>query len=80
MRDSAAYVPLAVAIDSAFTWGDDRPRARPRHRMVIYEVHVKGYTMRHPEVPEGLRGSYLGVASEPVDHVPQEARASPRSS
>ena len=64
-RDGAAYVPLAVAIDSAFTWGDDRPPRVPRHCMVIYELHVKGYTMRHPEVPEGLRGSYLGVASEP---------------
>ena len=62
-RDSAAYATLAEVIDPAFTWGDDEPPAVPRHKMVIYEVHVKGFSQRHPEIPERLRGSYLGLAS-----------------
>ena len=65
-RDSAAYAPLAVVIDPAFTWGDDRPPRIPWHKTVIYELHVKGFTQRHPEVPERLRGTYAGLASEPV--------------
>jgi isoamylase len=65
-RDSAAYAPLAVVIDPAFTWGDDRPPRIPWHKTVIYELHVKGLTQRHPEVPERLRGTYAGLASEPV--------------
>ncbi len=62
-RDNAALAPLAAVIDSAFTWGDDAPPAIPRHKMVIYEVHVKGFSQRHPDIPEKLRGSYLGLAS-----------------
>jgi len=65
-RDSAAYAPLAVVIDPAFTWGDDRPPRTPWHKTVIYELHVKGFTQRHPAVPERLRGTYAGLASEPV--------------
>ena len=65
-RDSAAYAPLAVVIDPAFTWGDDRPPRIPWHKTVIYELHVKGFTQRHPDVPERLRGTYAGLASEPV--------------
>jgi isoamylase len=64
--DSAAYAPLAVVIDPAFTWGDDRPPRTPWHKTVIYELHVKGLTQRHPEVPERLRGTYAGLASELV--------------
>jgi glycogen operon protein len=62
-RDNAATAPLAAVIDTAFTWGDDAPPAVPRHKMVIYEVHVKGFSQRHPDVPEKLRGTYLGLAS-----------------
>jgi glycogen operon protein len=65
-RDSAPYAPLARVIDPAFTWGDDRRPRTPWHKTFIYEAHVKGLTMRHPEVPEPLRGTYLGLASEPV--------------
>jgi glycogen operon protein len=65
-RDSAASAPLAVVIDPAFTWGDDRPPRIPWHKTVIYELHVKGFTQRHPEVPERLRGTYAGLASESV--------------
>jgi glycogen operon protein len=65
-RDSAAHAPLAAVIDTAFTWGDDRPPRTPWHQTLIYELHVKGLTMRHPGVPEKLRGTYAGVACEPV--------------
>ncbi|MGE5611186.1 MAG: glycogen debranching protein GlgX [Bacillota bacterium] len=65
-RDSAAFAPLASVIDTAFTWGDDRPPRIPWHKTLIYEVHVKGFTMRHPEVPEKQRGTYGGLASEAV--------------
>ncbi len=65
-RDSAAFAPLAAVVDTAFTWGDDRPPRIPWHKTMIYELHPRGFTMRHPEVPEKVRGSYAGVASEPA--------------
>jgi glycogen operon protein len=63
-RDSAPYAPLAAVVDTAFTWGDDRPPNTPWHKTLIYELHVKGFTQRMPGVPEKQRGTYLGVASE----------------
>ncbi len=63
-RDSAAHAPLAVVIDPAFTWGDDRRPRTPWHKTLIYELHVKGYTKLNPSVPEKLRGTYAGLASE----------------
>ncbi|HET6576540.1 MAG TPA: glycogen debranching protein GlgX, partial [Fimbriiglobus sp.] len=65
-RDNAPFAPLAVVVDTAFTWGDDRPPRTPWHKTLIYEAHVKGLTMRHSEVPENLRGTYAGLASESV--------------
>ena len=65
-RDNAAYCPLAAVIDTAFTWGDDRPPRNPWHKTLIYEAHVQGLTMNHPGVPDKHRGSYAGVASEAV--------------
>jgi isoamylase len=65
-RDSASFVPKSVVIETAFTWGDDRPPTTPWNRTVIYECHVKGMTTLHPTVPEALRGTYLGLASEPI--------------
>ncbi len=65
-RDSAPYAPLAAVIDSAFTWGDDRPLRIPWHETLIYEMHVKGFTKLNPYIPESLRGTYLGLASEPA--------------
>ena len=65
-RDSAPYAPLGAVIDSAFTWGDDRPPNHPLHETVIYELHVKGFTKLHPDVIEESRGTYSGLASEPV--------------
>jgi isoamylase len=64
--DSAPAIPKCLVIDPAFDWEDDewvRPRT-PWHEMVIYEVHVKGFTKRHPGVREDLRGTYAGLASE----------------
>jgi isoamylase len=65
-RDSAPYAPLGAVVDAAFTWGDDRPLRTPWHETLIYELHVKGFTKLHPEIPEPLRGTYLGLASEPA--------------
>jgi isoamylase len=63
-RDSAPFAPLAAVVDSAFTWGDDRGPRTPWHKTLIYEIHVKGFTERHPEVADKLRGTYSGLASE----------------
>ncbi len=63
-RDSAPYCPLGAVLDSAFTWGDDRPPRTPWHKTLIYEAHVRGTTMKHPDVPEDRRGTYSGLASE----------------
>ncbi len=65
-RDSAPYAPRAAVIDTAFTWGDDRPLRTPWHKTLIYELHVRGFTKLNPYVPEALRGTYLGLASEPA--------------
>jgi isoamylase len=62
-RDSAAHAPLAAILDTAFTWTNDRPPKRELADMVIYEVHVKGYTQQHPGVQAELRGTYAGLAS-----------------
>jgi glycogen operon protein len=65
-RDNAASAPLAVVIDPAFTWGDDRPPRIPWHKTIIYEMHVKGFSKRLPEVPEEIRGTYTALTTEPV--------------
>ena len=65
-RDSAPFAPLAAVVDTTFDWsGENRP-AYEAHDTLIYEAHVRGMTMLHPEVPEALRGTYAGMASEPV--------------
>jgi isoamylase len=69
-RDSAAGMPKSRVVDSAFTWGDDQPPRVPFHDTVIYELHVRGFSMRHPGVPPELRGTYAGLATAPViDHL-----------
>jgi glycogen operon protein len=60
--DSAPHVPRSVVHNPYFDWGNDRPPATPLHKTVIYEVHAKGFTARHPGVPEPLRGTYAGLA------------------
>jgi glycogen operon protein len=62
--DNAADAPLGAVIDSSFTWGDDRPPRTPWHDTVIYELHVKGFTRQHPDVPAAQRGTYLGLSSD----------------
>jgi isoamylase len=64
--DSAAFMPKAVVVSPYFDWGNDRPPRRPYHHSFIYEAHVRGLTMRHPEVPPELRGTYLGIAQPPI--------------
>jgi isoamylase len=63
-RDNAQYAPLAVVVDAAFTWGDDRAPQTPWNKTIIYELHVKGMTRLNQSVPEQLRGSYAGLGSE----------------
>ena len=68
--DSAGSMPKCVVVDPTFAWGDDRPPRVPWNKTVIYECHVKGMTMRHPEVPEHLRGTYLGLCTDVIlDHL-----------
>lgn len=68
--DNAADAALAMVIDDAFTWGDDRPPRIPSHKLLIYEMHVKGFTKLHPNVPENLRGTYAGLGSQAaVEHL-----------
>ena len=62
-RDSARGMPKCRVIDPAFTWGDDRRPNVPWNDTIIYELHVKGYTARHPDVPPALRGTYAGLAT-----------------
>ena len=66
LRNSAGHAPLGIVINETFDWGEDRLLDIPWEETVIYETHVKGITMQHPEVPEHLRGTYLGLATEPV--------------
>jgi glycogen operon protein len=65
-RDNAAGMPKNRVIDSAFTWGADTPPRISWHETLIYELHVKGFTKSHPDVPEVLRGTYAGLATAPV--------------
>ena len=65
-RDSARGMPKCKVIDPAFTWGDDRRPNVAWSETVIYEAHVRGFTMLHPDVPPQLRGTYAGLACAPV--------------
>ena len=64
MHDNVAHALKAVAVDDHFDWGDDRLPHVPRADTVLYELHVKGFTQLHPEVPAALRGSFAGLASD----------------
>jgi len=64
--DSAAFVPRALVVDPTFDWEGDSPPHTPWHRSLIYECHVGHLTAAHPELPEELRGRYLGLGSEPI--------------
>ena len=64
--DSAPFVPKAVVIDPSFDWEGDSPPDIPLHHTVIYETHVRGISITHPDVPENVRGTYAGMVSDPV--------------
>ena len=64
-RDNAGGMPKCRVIDQAFTWGDDHPPDIRWHDMVVYELHVKGFTMQHPDIPPQFRGTYAGLAMAP---------------
>ncbi len=69
-EDSAPHMTLGVVINPFFDWEGDRRLAIPYNESVIYEAHVKGLTMLHPDVPEELRGTYAGLAHPAVtDHL-----------
>ena len=65
-RDSAPHVPKSIVVNPFFDWGDDRHPGVPWNETIIYETHVRGLTMRHPEVEPELRGTYAGLASPAV--------------
>ncbi len=68
--DSAGSVPHSLVADELFPWGDDRPPLTPWAETVIYEVHVRGFTMLHPEIPRELRGTYMAMAHPAaIDHL-----------
>jgi glycogen operon protein len=64
--DSAPNMPRSIVVDTSFDWGDDNPPGTPLYKSVIYETHVRGISMLHPDVPPELRGTYAGIASEPI--------------
>jgi glycogen operon protein len=66
VHNSARGMPKSVVVDERFDWGDDHPPRTPWGETIVYETHVKGISMRHPDVPDDLRGMYLGLASDPV--------------
>jgi glycogen operon protein len=68
--NNAASVPKCVVLDPSFTWGGDHLLRTPWDRTVIYEMHVKGFTARHPDIPEKLRGTYAGlVTPAAIEHL-----------
>jgi glycogen operon protein len=63
-RDDVDFVPKSVVVDNNFDWGTDCPPETPISDSILYEVHVRGFSMRNPEVPEALRGTYAGLAHD----------------
>jgi glycogen operon protein len=68
--DSAPCVPRSVVVHDGFPWGDDKHPKIPWDDTVIYELHVRGFTMQHPDIPPELRGTYIGLAHPAaIDHL-----------
>jgi len=65
-QDSAPFIPKCVVSQPVFDWQGDYPPSIPWRNTIIYEVHVKGFTQLHPQVPEAHRGTYLGLAHPAV--------------
>ncbi|HEV7622402.1 MAG TPA: glycogen debranching enzyme GlgX, partial [Flavisolibacter sp.] len=61
-ENSAPFIPKPVVTEHHFDWEDDKPLNIPYHQTIIYETHVKGFTFRHPEIPENIRGTYAALA------------------
>jgi glycogen operon protein len=69
-EDSAGHVPLSVVINPFFDWSNDRPPKTPYNETVIYEAHIRGLTIQHPEIPHRLQGTYAGLAHPVmIDHL-----------
>jgi len=69
-RDDAAGMPKCAVVDTAFTWGNDRLLHTRWHELIIYELHMRGFTMKHPNVPPALRGTFAGLSSPAaIDHL-----------
>ncbi|WNV03938.1 glycogen debranching protein GlgX [Candidatus Methylospira mobilis] len=69
-RDNAGNMPKCRVVDQTFIWGNDHPPDIHWRDMVIYEAHVKGFTMQHPDIPPQFRGTYAGLAMDPaVEHL-----------
>ncbi len=69
-RNNARGMPKCVVVDTAFSWSHDRPPRRPWHENILYEMHVRGFTMRHPEVAPPLRGTFAGLSTPAaMDHL-----------
>ncbi len=69
-RDSAPFMPKCRVVDPAFTWGRAKKPSVPWERTIFYETHVRGFTKKHPLVPEAMRGTFAGLAvKEVVDYV-----------
>src|SRR5476649_1676691 len=69
-RDSAEFLPKCRVIDPAFSWARSRKNHIPWEETLIYETHVRGYTMRHPAVPEHMRGTFSGLSTpQIVDYI-----------
>lgn len=62
-RDNAAFVPKCQVVDTAFTWGEDRTPRRSWPETVVYELHVRGFSKLHPDVPDSLRGTFGGLSA-----------------
>jgi len=60
--DSAPFIPKCVVIDDTFDWQGVKQPKIPYHRTIVYEMHVKGFTMQHPDIPEKIKGTYAGIA------------------
>ncbi|MFN0127260.1 MAG: glycogen debranching protein GlgX [Verrucomicrobiales bacterium] len=61
--DTAHCAALGRVVHAPFLWDGDRAPGTPMHETIVYELHVRGFTMRHPDVPEPLRGTYAGLGS-----------------
>ncbi|MBT2793174.1 glycogen debranching protein GlgX [Paraburkholderia strydomiana] len=65
-RDSAPFVPKCKVVDATFSWSHPERNPLPWDRVIFYETHVRGFTKRHPQVPEELRGTFAGLGQKPV--------------